>query len=145
MDIACTFSFILSLSSLPPFVFLRKTSNHFLTIQHFTTRTLNGYWTHICTHEQTYMGVRKSCTTLLSFLWEDKKEGFVISSFCVVLAIKKHPVLWLWKKPVFNSWETHKSLSLLSYRLQNWKQMLHSPLLSFELANYGVVKIKISL
>lgn len=48
------------------------------------------------------------------------------------LGYKKHPVLWLWKKkPVFNFWETHKSLSLLSYWLRNWKQMLHSFPLSF--------------
>ncbi len=30
----------------------------------------------------------------------------------------------MWKEPVFNFWETHKSLSLLSYLPQNWKQML---------------------
>lgn len=59
------------------------------------------------------------------------------------LGYKKHPLTV--KKPVFNFWETHKSLPLLSYWQQNWKQMLHSPLLPFELANYRVVKIKISL
>lgn len=36
-------------------------------------------------HTQAYMDVR---ITLVSFLWEDKEEGFAISSFCVVLVIK---------------------------------------------------------
>lgn len=30
----------------------------------------------------------KSYAKLCFFLWEDKEEGFTISSFCVVLAIK---------------------------------------------------------
>lgn len=76
------------------------------------------------------------------FRWEDKEESFAISSFCVVLAHKNTLFFDCEKRPVFNFWETHKSLPLLSYRRQNWKQMLHSPLLSFELANYGVVKKK---
>lgn len=59
-----------------------------------------------------------------SCLQQPRGEGFAISSFCVVSVIKKHPVLWMWKEPVFNFWETHKSLSLLSYLPQNWKQML---------------------
>lgn len=74
---------------------------------------------------------------------------FAISSFlCGLHHEKKRPVLWMWKGPVFNFWETHKSLSLLSYWPQNWKQMLPYPPLPpalFELPNYGVVKIKITL
>lgn len=76
---------------------------------------------------------------------------FAISSFLCGLHHekkkrgKKWPVLWMWKEPVFNFWETHKSLSLLSYWPQNWKQMLPPPPVPFELPNYGVVKIKITL
>ncbi len=54
----------------------------------------------------------------------DERGGLCYQLFLCGLGHKKHPVLWMWKEPVFNFWETHKSLSLLSYLPQNWKQML---------------------
>ncbi len=54
----------------------------------------------------------------------DERGGLYYQLFLCGLGHKKHPVLWMWKEPVFNFWETHKSLSLLSYLPQNWKQML---------------------
>lgn len=78
-------------------------------------------------------------------LREDKEGGLYYQFILCGLGYKKTPCSLTVKKSVFNFWGAHKSLSLLSYRQQNWKQMLHSTLLLFELANYGVVKIKISL
>lgn len=96
-------------------------------------------------HMHVHMHECKSCAKLCLVLREDKRGGLYYQFILCGLGYKKTPCSLTVKKSVFNFWETHKSLSLFSYLRHNWKQMPRCSLLSFELANYGVVKIKISL
>lgn len=103
----CVFVFVRSVKLLSPCLTTSDTQHVFFV-----------WWRHSHSHEC------KSHSVMLSV---GGQRGELCYQFILCgLGYKKHPVLWLWKKPVFNFWETHKSLSLLSYWLQNWKQMLHS-------------------
>lgn len=85
--VACTLSSRLLLG------FCAEHQNHFFFFCLVVFNT-NGLRTRACVW--LYMDLSTRFPPLLSFQWEDKTEGLAISSFCVVLAVKK-------KSPLFDN------------------------------------------